>query len=45
VTPEASYQMKECIPHAELLVYPEYGHAVYDEAKDYDAKILEFLKK
>ena len=45
VTPEASYQMKECIPHAELMVYPDYGHAVYDEAKDYDAKILEFLKK
>lgn len=45
VTPEASYQMKECIPHAELRVYPQYGHAVYDEAKDYDTKILEFLRK
>ena len=45
VTPEASYQIKEVIPHAELLVYSQYGHAVYDEAKDYDAKILEFLNK
>ena len=45
VTAEASLEIKERISQAELLMYPQYGHAVYDEAKDYDAKILEFLKK
>lgn len=45
VTAEASLEIKKCISQAELLMYPQYGHAVYDEAKDYDAKILEFLTK
>ena len=29
----------------ELYVYENYGHAAYDEAPDYRARILEFLKK
>jgi pimeloyl-ACP methyl ester carboxylesterase len=28
----------------ELYVYENYGHAAYDEAPDYRARILEFLK-
>ena len=30
---------------AELYVYENYGHAAYDEAPDFRARILEFLKK
>lgn len=30
---------------SELYVYENYGHAAYDEAPDYRAKILEFLKR
>ena len=42
---EASKEIAERIPHAELLMYPQWGHGLYEEAKDFNERILEFLRK
>ena len=44
VTAEASEQIA-AITGAELYIYEKYGHAVYDEAKDFNKRISDFLKK
>ena len=42
---DASYLLKEKIAQAKLIVYPEYGHAVYDEEKRFHQDVLDFLKE
>ena len=42
---KASEELAEKIPNAELKIYPQYGHALYDEAKDFNQVVLDFLKK
>ena len=40
---KASYQLNEMINKSGIYIYPQYGHALYDEAKDFNKKILDFL--
>ncbi len=40
---EASRQLHEGIPGSELYMYPEYGHAAYEEGKDFSRRIITFL--
>ena len=42
---EASREMAEAIPNARLHMYPEWGHGLYEEAKDFNDLVLNFLKK
>lgn len=42
---KASVELAEKIPNAELKIYSEYGHALYDEAKDFNQMVLDFLQK
>lgn len=41
----ASYELKEKIKDSELYVYEGLGHAVYEEAKDFYDRVLDFLAK
>ena len=41
---EASREIAEKIPGAQLYMYEEYGHGVYEEAKDFNRRVLEFLR-
>ena len=41
---KASREIAEKIPNAKLIMYPEYGHALYDEAKDFKKTVLTFLE-
>ena len=41
---KASIELAERIPNAKLKMYPQYGHALYDEAKDFNQIVLEFLQ-
>ena len=45
VTAEASEELHDLIPKSELFFYEDYGHALYEEAKDFNDRILSFLKK
>ena len=40
---EASYLLKEKIPDAELFMYEGLGHALYDEAADFNKKVFDFI--
>ena len=42
---EASREIAERIPGAELLMYPQWGHGLYEEAKDFNGKVYDFLMK
>ena len=42
---DASYLMHERINNSELYVYNSLGHALYEEAKDYNDRVLEFLER
>ena len=42
---KASKELAELIPNAELKIYEQYGHALYDEAKDFNQTVLDFLKE
>ena len=44
VTPEESVYLAENIENSRLLMYENYGHALYEEAKDFQDKVLDFLK-
>lgn len=44
VSPEASRDLAARIPNAQLHIYREWGHGLYEEAPDYNARVLEFLK-
>lgn len=41
----AAFELAERISSCELFLYEEFGHALYEEAKDFSSKILEFLLK
>ena len=40
---EPSRWIAEKIPGAKLKMYPEWGHGLYEEAKDFDRLVLDFL--
>lgn len=45
VGPESSGEIASQIPGAKLKMYPEYGHALYEEAKDFNDVVMEFLRE
>ncbi len=40
---DASGEIAAIIPNAELLMYAQWGHGLYEEAKDFNQVVLEFL--
>lgn len=40
---EASKEIADAIPGAELYMYEGYSHGVYEQAKDFNSRVLEFL--
>ena len=42
---DAAAEMAEKIVGSELYIYKGYGHGVYEEAKDFNDRVLEFLTK
>lgn len=42
---EGSKELKEKIKNAELYVYEGYSHGVYEQAKDFNERVLEYLNK
>lgn len=42
---EASREIAERISGGELFIYDSLGHAAYEEAKDFNARVLDFLNK
>lgn len=42
---EPSREMARRIPKAELLMYPQWGHGLYEEAKDFNEQVLAFLRE
>ena len=42
---EASKELNERIANSQLYIYDEYSHGVYEEAKDFNDRVLEFLKR
>lgn len=42
---EPSKEIAEKIPCAELKIYPQWGHGVYEEEKTFNAAVLEFLTR
>ena len=40
---EASREIADRIPNARLYLYADYGHGLYEEAKDYNRRVLDFL--
>ena len=45
IGPEAAGEIAARIPGAVLKIYPEWGHGLYEEAKDFNATVLTFLKE
>ncbi len=43
LTGEASEKIAEKIPGAQLYLYDDYGHALYEEAEDFNERLLRFL--
>ena len=41
---EASRAIAAAIEGAQLMIYPQWGHAVYEEEKTFNRTVLEFLK-
>ena len=41
---QGSYELHKGIAGSELFMYPGLGHAAYEEAKDFNKKVLDFLK-
>ena len=44
IGPDAAGELAEHIPGAVLKVYPQWGHGLYEEAKDFNATVLKFLQ-
>ena len=40
---EASRQLAEAVPGSRLYLYPGLGHAAYEEAKDFNRRVFDFL--
>ena len=45
LTGAASEEIAEKIPGAQLVMYSDYGHALYEEAKDFNRRLLDFFAK
>jgi pimeloyl-ACP methyl ester carboxylesterase len=45
VGPEASRELSGQIPGSLLQMYPDYGHAAYEEARDFYPKVMAFLNE
>ena len=45
VTGDASRVLAEKIIGSELYMYEDYGHGVFEEAKDFNQRVYEFLLK
>ena len=43
-TGDASVEIAQKL-NCEIYMYPEYGHAAYEEAKDFNSKVYDFLQK
>lgn len=43
VTAQASAEIANAIPHSQLYMYDGLGHAAYEEAKDFNHRVIEFL--
>jgi pimeloyl-ACP methyl ester carboxylesterase len=41
---EASKEIAAAIPGAELLMYAQWGHGLYEEAKDFNRVVIDFLR-
>ena len=41
---EASYKLHDLIPGSELYIYDGLGHAAYEEAPDFNDRVLRFLE-
>jgi pimeloyl-ACP methyl ester carboxylesterase len=41
---EASRELATRIPGAELRMYPQWGHSLYEEYKDFLPTVMEFLE-
>ena len=41
--PGTSEEIAEKIINSKLIIYPEYGHSVFEEAKDFNERVKEFL--
>ena len=42
---DASREVAERIPNAELRMYEQWGHGLYEEAKDFNRVVFDFLRK
>lgn len=42
---QASYKLKGGIKNSELFIYEGLGHAAYEEAKDFNVRVFDFLEK
>ncbi len=42
---DASREIAAAIPGAELVMYEQWGHGLYEEAKDFNATVLDFLTR
>ena len=42
---EGSYDLHDKIVNSELYIYDEYSHGVYEQAKDFNKRVYNFLKK
>ena len=42
---EASHELQRQIAGSELFVYGKLGHAAYEEAKDFNKRVFDFLEK
>ena len=42
---EGSEELNKNIANSELYLYEDYSHGVYEQAKDFDDRVLSFLKK
>ena len=45
VTGEASVELRDRIPGSELYMYRGYSHGVYEQAKDFNERVLQMLEK
>ena len=43
--PEASREIAAAIPGAKLRMYAEWGHGLYEEARDFNRVVLDFLQE
>lgn len=45
LTGEASREIAAQIPGSRLVMYPQYGHGLYQEAPEFDGAVLDFLRE